>query len=225
MFPSFENKGNIADSNSVFDWNPNNGIVSGFGANRMIRLWNVETENQLQTLPTNSERGLSCLNHDPKILIFYLVDLIMEKLLVYDIRVKPAMSLVQCLTEHKNQIINFKKQFDSEEVLISGSVQGDVKFWDLRKPYALKTLTPYQGLMTALEIHDYCPLIACGSNNHSVKIFNTNGDLLNIIGYYDSFIVQKLGMVHAVSFHPYQIYLAATADSLISVFIPSYLKN
>ncbi|KAJ5072200.1 regulatory-associated protein of mtor [Anaeramoeba ignava] len=226
MFPSYDNKKAITlESSAVFDWNPHNGLVSAFGENRVIKIWDVQIENEYQTLPTNSDRGLSCLKHDPKNPNILFGGSYNGNLLVYDIRIKSSGSLVHSFSEHSHTVLNICKQIGSEEVLISGSVQGDIKFWDLRNPYATKTLIAYQGLMTTLEIHDYSPLIACGSNNDFIKIFNTNGELINTVGYYDSFLSQKLGMVHAVSFHPYQMYLASTTDSLISVFTPSFLKN
>ena len=44
--------------------------------------------------------------------------------------------------------------------------------------------------MTALAVHKYAPLLASGSHNQFIKVFNTQGETLNMIRYHDGFLGQ-----------------------------------
>eukprot|EP01156_Anaeramoeba_ignava_P005656 Anaeramoba_ignava/a2915_29.p1 GENE.a2915_29~~a2915_29.p1 ORF type:complete len:384 (-),score=96.22 a2915_29:1362-2513(-) len=223
-FPYLEEKSTSKDSRCVFDWNPDNGFVSVFGENRAIKIWDVNTEIEYQTLPSNCEQRLTSLKHDPQDKNILFGGSYNGRFLVYDLRDKRSTSLKFAFSEHKSRIINICKQKGDENTLITGSSAGVIKFWDFRYPQPVKTLNLHNSL-TALEMSDYAPLIASAVKNDNVSILNTNGELMGKIGYYDAFIVQKFGLFYAINFHPYQLYLAATSDSLISVFMPAYLKK
>eukprot|EP00164_Ancoracysta_twista_P006333 GFYU01008799.1.p1 GENE.GFYU01008799.1~~GFYU01008799.1.p1 ORF type:complete len:119 (-),score=13.61 GFYU01008799.1:82-438(-) len=107
----------------------------------------------------------------------------------------------------------------SEHGVVSGSVSGDIKFWDLRQTTSVRTLEAHRSAMTALSAHDYAPIIASGSHNQFIKVFNSSGDTLSMIRYHDGFLGQRIGPVSCLSFHPHKVFLAAGAtDSIISIY-------
>jgi regulator-associated protein of mTOR len=71
-------------------------------------------------------------------------------------------------TEHKEWVVNARvPKLDGTKIL-SGSTQGDVKFWDIRAASAnpttvksYKSIAAHRkGMMTALAVHDAAPLLA-----------------------------------------------------------------
>lgn len=50
-----------------------------------------------------------------------------------------------------------------ERELMTGSLGGDIKFWDLRRTSAsLRTVESGRGPMTAMAAHHTCPIMASG---------------------------------------------------------------
>ena len=54
--------------------------------------------------------------------------------------------------------------------MVSGSVQGDVVFWDLRGRAPVSVFEVHRSPMTALAVHGYAPLFASGSHNQFIKV-------------------------------------------------------
>jgi regulator-associated protein of mTOR len=102
--------------------------------------------------------------------------------------------------------------FNIDESLLSGGI-GSSKKYTTQRPY-----------MTTLAVHDYAPVLACGSNNQFVKVFNTSGESLSTFYYHDGFLGQRIGPISSLEFHPYRMCLAAgSTDSIISIY--GYLQN
>lgn len=81
------------------------------------------------------------------------------------------------------------------------------------------TIDAHRGSLTALAVHRHAPLIASGSAKQLIKIFNLEGDPLGTIRYYPTFMAQKIGSVSCLTFHPYQVLLAAgAADACVSIY-------
>ena len=73
--------------------------------------------------------------------------------------------------------------------------------------------------MTALSVHPYMPIIACGSLQRYIKIFNTDGQQLGIVRYHDGFLHQNLGAISSLTCHNTRMLIAAgTTDSIVSVY-------
>ena len=57
--------------------------------------------------------------------------------------------------------------------LVSGSVQADVRFWDLRRSNSVRSIQAHRVAMTALAVHDFAPLIATGSQRQQVCVLSS----------------------------------------------------
>ena len=65
------------------------------------------------------------------------------------------------LHEHKNWLVQVAMQRSgSGQAVYSGSISGSIKFWDLRRDVAVRTIKAHQGAMRALVVHDYAPVMA-----------------------------------------------------------------
>ncbi|KAL9267260.1 Regulatory-associated protein of TOR 1-like protein [Drosera capensis] len=89
------------------------------------------------------------------------------------------------------------------------------QFLDIRQQAdSYLTIDAHRGSLTALAVHRNAPIIASGSAKQFVKIFS-----LKTIWYYPTFMAQKIGSVSCLTFHPYQVLLAAgNADAFISIY-------
>lgn len=71
------------------------------------------------------------------------------------------------------------------------------------------SINAHRGSLTALAVHRHAPIIASGSAKQIIKVFNMKGQPLGSMRY-------KMGSLNCLTFHPYQILLAAgAADALL----------
>ncbi|KAA0713126.1 Regulatory-associated protein of mTOR [Triplophysa tibetana] len=97
-------------------------------------------------------------------------------------------------------------------------VNGDVRFFDPRMPDSINILQTVKGL-TALDIHPQATLFACGSMNQFIAVYNSNGDVISNIKYYDGFMGQRIGAISCLAFHPYWPHLAVGSnDYYMSIY-------
>lgn len=104
--------------------------------------------------------------------------------------------------------------------IVSASHAGDIQFLDFRHHRdAYLTIHAHRGSLAALAVHRHAPLIASGSAKQRIKVFNMDGEQLGTIQYYPTFMAQKIGSVSCLTFHPYQVMLAAgAADGCVSIY-------
>jgi len=135
---------------------------------------------------------------------------------IWDVRMDKCVGV---LTEHQHWLVltDFVK---GDRELLTGSLTGEVRFWDLRRLKAsLRTVDVGKGPMTAMAAHHTCPLMASGSYNQFIKVLTLEGDTLSVIRYHDGILGQRIGPVATLAFHPCKLLLAAgAADSLISIY-------
>ena len=115
--------------------------------------------------------------------------------------------------------------------MVTGSVNGEMKFCDLRnaaKPfYTTEVQRPSAGqgggggrpTLSALVAHKYAPVIASGSSERAIKLWDLEGNNVASIRYYNSFLGQRIGAVRSLAFHPNSLLLAAGSnDSIATVY-------
>lgn len=139
---------------------------------------------------------------------------------------RDAGAVVLTLHEHKKWVVNVAQaRSGAAYALISGSVAGDVRFWDLRRTASVHALVAYsKGQMTSLALHDFAPLMATGSKRQQVNVFTNSGDAMAELRYHDGFAGQRFGPVSSVAFHTHRLYLGVGAlDNIVGVYsgIPS----
>ncbi|CBI18072.3 unnamed protein product, partial [Vitis vinifera] len=76
-----------------------------------------------------------------------------------------------------------------------------------------------RGSLTALAVQQHAPLIASGSAKQFIKVFSLEGSQRCTIRFNPTSIARKIGPVSHLTFHPYQVLLAAgAADALVSIY-------
>jgi len=126
---------------------------------------------------------------------------------------------------HSGWIQTVHMQRGGSRELISGSIAGEVNFWDTRVSEPLGTVQAHQGDMLSLAMHDQAPVFATGSAHQVVKVWNIAGDE-PISAFRNSATygsrhgsqLQHLPM-SSLAFHPHHMVLAAGAeDNHINVY-------
>jgi regulatory associated protein of mTOR len=184
-----------------------------------VKIWDIEREFCVRAIPTQCETSVTSISCNQVTSELCYVGCGNGTILIVDKR-NGQHSVVSSVKEHSNWIVNLKSPKRDENTLISGSGDGLIKFWDIRKPE--KSINEFQsqkGNVSALSIHDYAYLIAVGSSNQHIKVFNFNGTNLSTIYYHDGFLSQRIGPISALNFHPFKMCLAAGAtDSIVSLY-------
>lgn len=79
---------------------------------------------------------------------------------VYDRRLVPRDSMVKVWKDHKSWIVKVHMQRGGMRELVSGSVTGEVKLWDIRMDSPVKNFLAHTKGMRSLSVHEHAPVIA-----------------------------------------------------------------
>ncbi|KAG2387137.1 hypothetical protein C9374_002172 [Naegleria lovaniensis] len=206
------------------EWQQHNGTLFVTGDIEKVKIWDVEKELCVQNLQLDSP--VTSITSDPNNGFLFATGCTNGKILIFDKRESsssPILShqLISHYEEcHKNWVVSTKIQNVNSYQVISGCANGDIMFWDTRVTNkCVKQFNAHKGSMTALAIHNYAPVLACGSNNQFIKVFNTSAETLSMIYYHDGFLGQRIGPISCLAFHPFRMCLAAgSTDSIISLY-------
>lgn len=136
---------------------------------------------------------------------------------VFDRRCAPSEARIGKWTDHTARVLAV--QLKGHRV-VSGSTNGDVKIFDIRKNGVLSS-TQALSLqnMTALAIHRNADIYACGSANQTISIYTLAGNPLNTIRFYEGFMNYRISPMSCLAFHPHKVALGAgTAECSVSVY-------
>ncbi|CAB1344926.1 unnamed protein product [Coregonus sp. 'balchen'] len=177
----------------VVDWEQETGLLMTSGDVRVIRIWDTEREMKVQDIPTGADSCVTSLSCD-------------------------SQRRVMTYREHSSWVVKAHLQKQTDGKIISVSVDGDVRFFELRSPDSVNVLQTVKGL-TALDIHPQANLFACGSMNQFIAVYNSSGDVISNIKYYEGFMGQRIGAISCLAFHPYWPHLAVGSnDYYMSIY-------
>ncbi|KAG7553698.1 WD40 repeat [Arabidopsis suecica] len=207
--------------NAVVDWQQQSGYLYVSGESSSIMLWDLEREQLVKSVPSESECSVTALSasqvHGSQLAAGFADGSVR----LYDVR---TPDLLVCATRPHQRVekvvgLSFQPGLDPAKI-VSASQAGDIQFLDLKitkKTYL--TIDAHRGSLTALGVHRHAPIIASGSAKQLIKVFSLKGEQLGIIKYHTSFMAQKIGPVSCLAFHPYQVLLAAgAAGSFVSLY-------
>lgn len=214
MLPSTRGSG----SGLVVGWEQQTGILLASGDVRFIRVWDTQREMRMQDIPTGADScvtSLACDSVGRSLLIAGCGD---GSVRLFDRRLPPSDSRVMALREHAGWVTSVFLQRGGDCNIISGSVAGDVKFWDPRFTESVRTLETI-GNSAAFEVHHQAKVFATGSASQMIKVYSLGGANLSTIRYHDGFMGQRIGPISCLAFHPHRVHLAAgSTDSFISIY-------
>ncbi|TDH70902.1 hypothetical protein CCR75_009469 [Bremia lactucae] len=206
-------------SGLVMNWQQDAGAMYAGGNSSMLRGWDLRQEKCTVALSTQTDSCITSMASDkcfPEILVAGFGD---GTLRVFDSRNKQDYAVKITMKEHSSWVVQ-THMYAGRNELLTGSVTGELKFWDMRFPKnSIKTLEAHRSPMTALAVHDYAPIFASGSHNQFIKVFRSDGEQLALIRYHEGFLGERIGPVTCLAFHPHRLFLAAGAtDSVVAVY-------
>lgn len=68
--------------------------------------------------------------------------------------------MVKCWRNHKQWITNVHMQRGGLRELVSGSRNGEIKLWDIRKDEPLRTVRATKDTLRTLAVHEHAPVFA-----------------------------------------------------------------
>nr|CCA15283.1 predicted protein putative [Albugo laibachii Nc14] len=206
-------------SGLITAWQQSTGMLFAGGYSNSLRGWNLEYEKCVFNLPTYTDSCITSMSTDESVSDIVVAGFGDGKLRLFDPRCRPEVAIRMTMQEHTSWVVQ-THLYKSRYEMLSGSVSGELKFWDLRHPRnSTKFLETHRSTMTALAVHDYVPIFASGSHNQFIKVFRCDGEQLALIRYHEGFLGERIGPVSCLAFHPHRLYLAAGAtDSVIAIY-------
>ncbi|XP_054724239.1 regulatory-associated protein of mTOR-like isoform X2 [Uloborus diversus] len=204
-------------SGLVLRWEQHSLRLLASGDVRHVRVWDAQREAKLQDLPTGADSCVSCLSSCPESPGLVCAGCGDGTVRLYDRRMPHNECCLHVFQEHSGWVVDVLLQ---EKQVVSGSVAGDVRFWDLRRPHSsVRSVPPSPHGMTAMDVHPDLDLVACGAATQFISVFDRSGECVSTIKYHDGFMGHRIGPISCLHFHPYKACLAAgSTDSLISIY-------
>ncbi|XP_021723230.1 regulatory-associated protein of TOR 1-like isoform X3 [Chenopodium quinoa] len=212
----------ICNLNANVDWQQQSGYLFVAGDVPSIKVWDLDKEQLLHSIPSSPDNSISALVASQVHGGQFAAGFADGSVRIFDIRT-PEM-LVCAAHPHIQRIervvgIGFQPGLDLGKI-VSASQAGDIQFLDIRNHSdAYLTIDAHRGTLTALAVHRHAPIVASASSRQLIKIFSLEGEQLGTIRCHPSFMAQKSGSISCLTFHPYQVLLAAgAANSFVSLY-------
>lgn len=243
--PDIDNS--ITGSGVVLAWHQSSGTLLAGGNSQSIRLWDLSREQCVRAFDTGMDTCLTALATEavtetsspstsdyrgeicshtgmssssfPTTWVF--AGFADGSVGVYDERVSSANGRVMRMEDSDRAwLVNahlLRAQAYGE--VVTGSLKGVVRYWDVRTLKSYKTIEVQKSAMTAMAVHNFAPIMCCGSQKQFVKVLTLDGELIETIRYFDGFIPQPIGVVTSIVFHPLlERFAVGNAEGLISVY-------
>ncbi|XP_045771418.1 regulatory-associated protein of mTOR isoform X1 [Maniola jurtina] len=108
---------------------------------------------------------------------------------------------------------------DDLYTLVTGCTEGEIRIYDTRKSSPVEVVKA-PGPLAALDVHPRAALLACGSVNQCISIYDLKGAPLNTIKFHEGFMGARIGPVSCLAFHPLRCALGVgSKDSTVSVYV------
>ena len=207
----------------VVIWQQQSGCLYAAGDTHpapLLRVWDMTRELCLESIQTQSPG--TCLTAEGALLMAGAAD---GAVLSYDLRT-PAR-LLSVVQTHQSPVVSILLQpGNTSNLVVTGSVNGEMKFCDLRNAatpfHTAEVQKPAAGskaTLSALVAHDHAGIIASGSSERAVKLWDLEGNNVASIRYYNSFLGLRIGAVRSLAFHPNSLLLATgCTDAIATVY-------
>ncbi|KAG6001375.1 hypothetical protein E4U21_004408 [Claviceps maximensis] len=217
MVPSNVNSG------MVFDWQQVTGRVLVAGDVRVIRVWYAAHETCIMDIPARSGSCVTSLTSDQMTGNTFVAGFGDGAVRVFDTRQRPQDSMVRKWKDESDRqwVKSVHMQRGGQRELIAASRNGKIKIWDIRMDNPLRSFETTRDTLRTASTHEHLPVVAVGTSQHAVKVFNLMGNELSRLEPYSSFLQQSRGSpISATAFHPHKPILGCTArgDYHINLF-------
>ncbi|XP_048235916.1 regulatory-associated protein of TOR 1 isoform X3 [Ricinus communis] len=214
-------KPGVRSLNAVVDWQQQSGYLYASGELSSVMLWDLDKEQLVNSIPSSSDCSISALSASQVHGGQFAAGFVDGSVRLYDVRTPERLVCAKRPHTRAERVvgIGFQPGLDPGK-FVSASLAGDIEFLDIRNPRdTYLTINAHRGSLTSLAVHRHAPTIASGSAKQIIKVFSLEGEVLGTIRYYSTFMAQKIGPVSCLTFHPYQVLLAAgAADAWVSIY-------
>lgn len=154
LLPSRRSSGLIAD------WQQGRGTMLVGGDVKVIKVWDAPREMCMSDIPARSGSCITSLTSEQVAGNIFVAGFGDGALRVYDRRLPPRESMVKVWKDHKSWIVKVHMQRGGMRELVSGTVTGEVKLWDIRMDSPVRSLSAHTKGMRSLSVHEHAPVIA-----------------------------------------------------------------
>ncbi|ACI65831.1 predicted protein [Phaeodactylum tricornutum CCAP 1055/1] len=236
-------------SGLICEWQSYSGTLLAGGSSKTLRCWDLESEKLSNQFETNTDANLTTLttawDYDelgmgpgPKGYQGIGQDIVVGgfsdgALRIFDIRTNQAGSSLQSsqptrprrkrateFSEHKTWVVSTSfTAYGNRYELISGTISGEIKIWDLRMSSSIRTFAAQRSTMTSFAVHSKIPILATGSHAQFIKLLTLDGDAFQVMRYHGKMASHRIGPVSCLAFHRFKPMLAAGAtDAYIGLY-------
>ncbi|KAI0770609.1 raptor N-terminal caspase like domain-containing protein [Fomes fomentarius] len=152
-------------SGVITDWKQAGGTLMVGGDSRIVHVWDAHTESQLMDIDTDAESPITTLVSDSGSSSVFLASFADGVVKVFDRRLEEEDAVVREYHQHSSWVQNVKWHPTLASQLLSGSLDGEVKLWDIRggdAPLHAWDLFP-QGL-SSFDVHEQTTVFAATSS-------------------------------------------------------------
>jgi regulator-associated protein of mTOR len=231
-------------SGMICEWQQFSGSLIAGGHSKYLRCWDLSTEKCSLSLETDTTAAVTAMatawdedlglnqggysGMGPDVVIAGHSD---GSLKLFDTRSRNAVDYISNrprrhtkFTEHRSWIVDVSfSSYGGRHEVVSGSISGDIRAWDLRMSNSLRTLEAQRSPMTALAVHKQIPIAATGSHAQFIKILTLDGEALQVIRFHEESASHRIGPVSCLEFHRQKLLLAAGAtNSFVSIYSPKH---
>lgn len=215
-------------SGLISEWQQSRGALLVSGDVKIIRVWDAPRELCVADIPARSSSSITSLTSDQVAGNIFVAGFDDGSLRLYDRRLDYRESMVKVWQDGRGgaknigrgSIRNVCMQRGGFRELVSGSSDGFINLWDIRKSEPALTFETGDRSIRCLDVHEHAPIITTGFK--STNIWTTLGDLISVLkNPNDLYLSNRTSdYLASVAFHPHRMMIATNQnqDSHINVY-------
>lgn len=155
-------------SGLIVDWQQVTGRLLAGGDSKVLRVWDAHRELCLCDIPTRASSCVTSLSSEVDVGHIFVAGFGDGTVGVYDMRNPPESTLVRLWEEHQTWVNKVQLQKRGNRELVSCSVDGEVRLWDIRARSSIRATNVAQSLLRgarvgSMAVHEAAPLFAISS--------------------------------------------------------------
>ncbi|KAF5385356.1 hypothetical protein D9615_001068 [Tricholomella constricta] len=151
-------------SGVITDWAQATGNLLVGGDSRVIKIWDAQTETQGLDLDTNSESPVTAIVSDNVSAQTFIASFADGVVRVFDRRLEDEDAIIRTYSDHTSWVQNVRWHPTAGGQLLSASLDGQVKLWDLRgSDNAVETFDVLPNGLSAFDVHSTSGVLAATS--------------------------------------------------------------
>ncbi|KAJ1032147.1 hypothetical protein NDA18_001645 [Ustilago nuda] len=160
-------------SGLAVDWLQGSGHLLAGGDSRVIRVWDAHRELCVVDIPTRASSCVTSISSESDFGHLFVAGFGDGTVGVYDRRNPPEASLVRLWEEHQTWVQTVHLQKRGSRELVTASVDGEVRLWDMRVRSSIARLSmgsKLGGKLSCMAVHERVPLFAVSSAPRPLRL-------------------------------------------------------